>query len=101
MKARVDVLSDPLHGKFQLGEALGEKNKVWRRIKNGLPKRHRLFFRFSSQKKEIIFVWLNDEGTLRKDGDSHDVYTVFRKMVDDGTVPVEYKDLIKRSKIHY
>jgi toxin YhaV len=94
-----DILSDPLHSKFQLGDTLGEKKKVWRRAKSGLQ-RYRLFFRFSSEQKAIVLVWFNDEATLRKKGDSHDVYAAFKKMINDGSIPHTFKELIKRSKCY-
>lgn len=94
-----DVPENILDKKFMLGKTLGKKHTVWRRVKRGLPPRYRLFFRFYSKEKRIIFVWLNDEGSIRKKGDKHDVYTVFKKMLDKGEIPQGYKDLIAESNI--
>lgn len=105
---KTDVPADPLHRKFMLGKTLGSKYTSWRRVKKGLPQRYRMFFRCYSGRgekeetekwKSIIFVWLNDEHTLRKKGGKHDVYTVFRKMLEKGTIPNDYKKLFGESKI--
>jgi len=89
-----DVPANPLDKKFMLGNTLSKKYKEWRRVKHGLPPRYRMFFRFRSQNKNIIFAWLNHEGCLRKSGDRNDVYSVFKKMLDNGEIPRNYKDLI-------
>lgn len=50
--------------------------KKFRRVKkHGLPPRYRLFWVFSSRAKAIIFLYLNDEATLR--GAARDPYAVF------------------------
>ncbi|MCF8078870.1 MAG: type II toxin-antitoxin system YhaV family toxin [Desulfobacterales bacterium] len=94
----IDVPENPLHKKFLLGGSLSDRYKDWRRVKSGLPGRYRMFFRFSSAEKNIIFAWLNDEFTLRKEGDNNDVYAVFEGMLNSGDVPAEYEELRKQSK---
>ena len=43
----------------------------WRRVKGiGLPGRTRLFYKFSARRKVIVYAWLNDAKTLRKQGDA-------------------------------
>lgn len=91
-----DVPSDPQHDKFLLGNTLGRDHKHWKRIKSGLPDRYRLFFQFrSSSPRAIIYVWLNDQRTLRKDGDKKDVYTVFKKMLTREEVPDTWDELLE------
>lgn len=46
--------------------------------------RFRLFFRYSTSAKIIVFAWVNDETTLRIYGSKSDAYAVFRKMLDKG-----------------
>lgn len=47
-----------------------------------------LFFRFSSSLvKVIVYVWFNDENTLREPGSKTDVYAAFKRMLARGTVP--------------
>ena len=73
---------DPDADDFRLGGTLGSDHTSWRRVKrHGLPDRWRLFFRFSSDKRVIVYAWLNDEDTVRKAGAKTDVYTVFRSML--------------------
>ena len=93
-----DVPSDPNHKKFMLGRTLGDEYKEWRRVKEGLPPRYRLFFRFRSAIKVIIYVWLNDEFSLRKEGGKSDVYAVFKKMLQIETIPNDIDELIKSSQ---
>jgi len=65
-----------------------------------MPGRYRLFFRFASRPaKTIIFVWFNDEHTLRKAGSKTDVYEGFRRMLARGEVPDGVDALLEESKI--
>lgn len=90
------VPRDPEHPDFRLGKTLGERYTGWRRVKrHGLPERMRLFFKFSSARKVIVFVWLNDTDTLRKDGASSDPYAVFRRMLEGGNPPDDFAELLQ------
>ncbi len=90
------VPRDPDHSDFRLGKTLGERFTGWRRVKrHGLPDRMRLFFKFSSSHKVIVFVWLNDADTLRKDGAASDPYAVFRRMREGGKPPDDFDALMK------
>ena len=90
------VPRDPEQSDFRLGKTLGDRFTGWRRVKrHGLPDRMRLFFKFSSAHKVIVFVWLNDQHTLRKDGSSSDPYAVFRSMLESGSPPDDFNELLK------
>jgi len=92
------VPANPDHPDFRLGKTLGEAHTHWRRVKKGMPDRYRLFFRFSSQPiKAIVYVWFNDDDTLRKAGSKTDVYAVFRKMLEQGKVPDGIGELLKQA----
>lgn len=95
----VEVPKDPTHRDFLLGNTLGKTHTDWRRVKKGLPQRYRLFFKFSSMKSSIIYVWLNDQNTYRKAGSKTDVYAVFRKMLNAEKVPSDIDELIKQAKL--
>ncbi|MFC1895271.1 type II toxin-antitoxin system YhaV family toxin [Thermodesulfobacteriota bacterium] len=95
---REDVPQDPQDKKFFVGRALGSEYANWRRVKNILPPRFRMFFRFSSSSREIIFVWMNDEHTLRKEGGKSDVYAEFRKLIKSGKIPNDYAALIENAQ---
>ena len=61
------VPANPDAPEFRLGKTLGAAATHWRRIKKGMPESYRLFFRFASSPIQIIiYVWFNDENTLRK-----------------------------------
>lgn len=94
---RIEVPRDPEHRDFWLGGTLGNDYKDWRRIKHRLPPRYRLFFKFSGDQKRIVYAWLNDENTLRKDGAKTDVYEVFKRMLRRGDVPNSFVELLKES----
>lgn len=92
------VPADPDHPDFRLGKTLGPEYTNWRRVKKGMPDRYRLFFRFaSSPVRLIVYVWFNDEDSLRKAGSRTDVYEVFKRMLARGEVPLSMVDLLNAS----
>jgi toxin YhaV len=92
------VPANPDHPDFRLGKTLGIQYSNWRRVKNGMPDRYRLFFRFtSSPVKLIVYAWFNDDDSLRKAGSKTDVYEVFRHMLARGQVPSSIADLLDAS----
>jgi toxin YhaV len=88
------VPSDPTAATYRQGSTLGDNRKHWFRAKFGNG-RFRLFFRYSSASKVIIFAWVNDETTLRTYGAKTDAYKVFKGMLDDGNPPDDWADLYK------
>lgn len=92
------IRDDPTQSIFLLGNTLGKTHRDWRRAKEGLPDRYRLFFKFFSKEKEVYYAWLNDEKTLRKEGAKTDCYRVFQHMLDTGNVPSDQKNLFSQSK---
>ena len=91
------VPADPDAPQFLLGNTLGTQYRGWRRVKgNGLPGRMRLCFKFSASQQVIVYAWLNDAKTLRKQGDATDVYAVFQRMLKSGNPPGSFDDLMKR-----
>ena len=94
----VNVPTNPADPAFRLGHILGKSHGNWRRVKNGLPQRYRLFFMFASNPLAVvIYAWLNDEATLRKEGSRTDVYEVFKSMLERGDVPSSIEELIQGS----
>jgi toxin YhaV len=91
-----DVIpADPNAPAFQQGNTLGPQYRHWRRAK--FSGRFRLFFRFHSATRTIVYAWLNDENTLRKAGAKTDPYTVFRRMLESGSPPSDYERMLKES----
>ena len=84
---------DPSRPEYRQGGTLGDDRKHWFRAKFG-GGRFRLFFRYSSNAKIILFAWVNDETTLRTYGARSDAYAVFRKMLDKGNPPDDWAALL-------
>ena len=91
------IPSDPTRADYRQGGTLGSDRKHWFMAKFGNG-RFRLFFRFDSKAKIIIFAWVNDETTLRTYGSKTDAYAVFRKMLDEGNPPDSWSALLDASK---
>jgi toxin YhaV len=90
------IPKNPSAAEFRQGNALGSDNRHWFGAK--FHERYRLFYRFSSKQKVIIYAWVNDEGTLRKAGSKSDPYHVFRAMLEAGDPPSEMDELLVRAK---
>ena len=75
---------------------MGPEFRHWRRAKIG--RRFRLFFRYDSRSKVIVYAWVNDENTLRSSGSKSDPYAVFLKMLERGNPPDTWDLLLRQSK---
>lgn len=93
------VPSDPTRDEFRQGNTLGPEYRHWRRVKIG--RRFRLFFRFHSRSKTIVFAWVNDQKALRKAGGSNDPYAVFTRMLERGQPPGEWDQLLASCSSHW
>ena len=92
------VPANPDAPDFRLGKTLGSDNTHWRRVKKGKPDRYRLFFRFASNPvKVIVYVWFNDENTLRKAESKTDVYEAFKRMLARAVVPNDIDALVREA----
>jgi toxin YhaV len=80
---------------YRQGNTLGTAHRHWRRAKIG--RRFRMFFRFDSQSRVIVYAWVNDETTLRSSGSRSDPYSVFVKMLGRGHPPTGWSDLVAAS----
>jgi toxin YhaV len=87
---------DPARPEFRQGGTLGPSRKHWFRAKFG-GGRFRLFFRFSSSAKIIVYAWVNDSETLRTYGAKSDAYAVFKGMLDKGNPPEDWTELLTSS----
>ncbi|MGC8702862.1 MAG: type II toxin-antitoxin system YhaV family toxin [Thiomonas sp.] len=90
------VPSDPSRDEFRQGNTLGPAFRHWRRAKIG--RRFRLFFRYDSHGRVIVFAWVNDAQTLRSAGSKSDPYTVFEKMLGRGNPPDDWAALMAESQ---
>jgi toxin YhaV len=91
-----EIPRDPNAAAYQLGNTLGRAYIHWRRAK--FLGRFRLFFRFSTAHKAIVYAWVNDEATLRKAGARIDPYAIFSKRLRDGDPPDDWDDLFGKAK---
>jgi toxin YhaV len=91
-----DIPANPDHPQFRQGKTVGSSHSHWRLAK--FHRRFRLFFRFHSASRTIIFAWLNDENTLRKAGSSTDAYAVFRRLLERGTPRTDWESLVAASR---
>ena len=87
------IPQDPTRPDYRQGGTLGDDRKHWFRATFG-GGRFRLFFRYSTSAKVIIFAWVNDENSLRTYGSKSDAYAVFRKMLDKGNPPDDWTALL-------
>ncbi len=84
---------DPTSSAYVQGKTLGADRRHWFRAKFGSG-RFRLFFRYSSRAKVIIYAWVNDEHSLRTYGSKTDAYAVFRSMLESGNPPDDWQALL-------
>lgn len=87
------IPDDPGKPDYRIGNTMGKEHRHWSRAKFG--QRFRLFFRYDSGARVIVFAWANDETTLRSRGSKSDPYTVFRAMLGRGHPPDSWPDLLK------
>jgi toxin YhaV len=90
------IPKDPSRPEFRQGGTLGAHRKHWFRAKFGNG-RFRLFFRFRTDAKIILYAWVNDEQSLRTYGSRNDAYAVFGRMLDSGEPPDEWETLLRRA----
>ena len=89
----VEIPRDPGSAEYSLGNTRGPEHRHWRRAK--FLGRFRLFFRYSSKDRVIIYAWVNDANTLRKAGGRNDPYTIFNACLRKGRPPDDWDALIK------
>ena len=96
IKALKEIPADPTLPKYRQGNTLGNSYTQWFRAK--FYQQYRLFFRYSLSRKIIIYGWVNDRKTLRAYGSKTDAYAVFKKMLDNGNPPSDWKSLLAESE---
>lgn len=88
-----EIPKNPNAPEYLQGNTLGKTRRHWKRAK--FLSRFRLFFRFSTVHKVIIYVWVNDENTLRKDGARSDPYALFAQCLISGNPPDSWDKLME------
>lgn len=90
------IPKDPEASKYRQGETLGKSNKHWFRAK--FFQQYRLFFRFETRSKIIVYAWVNDEKNKRAYGNKNDAYLVFGKMLEKGRPPDDWRQLLQEAE---
>jgi toxin YhaV len=84
---------DPGNAAYRHGGTLADR-RHWFRGKTG-GGRYRLFYRYDSRARIIIYAWVNDEDSLRTYGSKSDAYAVFANMLDSGNPPDTWEALLE------
>lgn len=90
------IPQNPASSTYLQGSTLGDDYKHWFRAK--FFQQYRLFFRYDTSSKIIIYGWVNDDSSKRAYGSKTDAYAVFRSMLDAGHPPDNWKDLKRESE---
>lgn len=90
------IPQDPGRADFRIGNTMGEAYRHWSRAKFG--QRFRLFFRYDSAARVIVYAWVNDEKSLRARGAKSDPYMVFKAMLARGNPPDGWVALLAAAK---
>jgi toxin YhaV len=91
------IPEDPGAEVFRLGNTLGPSRRHWFRAK--FYQQYRLFYRFDSQARVIIYAWVNDEDTKRAYDSKTDVYGVFARMLNGGNPPDDFDTLLAEAQV--
>ena len=90
------IPQNPSRDEYRQGSALGPRYRHWRRARIG--RRFRLFFRYDTRAKVIVYAWVNDQSTLRSSGSRNDPYTIFARMLAQGNPPDDWASLMTASR---
>jgi toxin YhaV len=94
----LDVIpANPESPEFRQGTTLGEANRHWRRAK--FFQQYRLFFRYDSTARVIVYAWVNDEGTKSAFDSRTDAYRVFARMLASGNPPGDWATLLRAATV--
>jgi toxin YhaV len=90
------IPQDPTRKEYRQGNTLGKEYKHWFRAK--FFQQYRLFFRYHQQQKIIVYVWVNDVESKRAYDSKTDAYRVFKRMLENGKPPDDWKMLLEQAK---
>lgn len=93
---QVTIPNDPASANFHQGKTLGAHYKHWRRAT--FYQQYRLFFRYDSTARVIVYAWVNDADTKRAYDSKSDAYRVFSRMLARGNPPNDWSELRRASR---
>jgi toxin YhaV len=90
------IPQNPGAPEYRLGNTLGANYTHWFRAK--FFQQYRLFFRFDTRTRVIVYAWVNDERTKRAYGSKTDAYYTFKRMLDGSNPPDDFKTLLEAAR---
>jgi toxin YhaV len=90
------IPANPDSPDFRQGTTLGDTHRHWRRAT--FFQQYRLFFRYDSAARVIVYAWVNDESTRRAYDSRTDAYRVFGRMLTSGNPPDDWQALLRAAK---
>ncbi|MFM8342965.1 MAG: type II toxin-antitoxin system YhaV family toxin [Betaproteobacteria bacterium] len=90
------IPQDPTRAEYRQGATLGGGHQHWFRAK--FFQQYRLFFRYHSGARVIVYAWVNDEDSRRAYERSDDAYRVFRRMLASGHPPNDWDQLLDEAR---
>lgn len=90
------IPQDPTRAEYRQGATLGGAHQHWFRAK--FFQQYRLFFRYHSGARVIVYAWVNDEDSRRAYERSDDAYRVFRRMLASGHPPHDWDQLLDEAR---
>jgi toxin YhaV len=91
------IPDDPTRSEYRQGNTLGNNYKHWFRAK--FFQQYRLFFRYHTQHRIILYAWVNDTRSLRAYGAKTDAYRVFQNMLKAGNPPDSWNTLLEQARL--
>jgi toxin YhaV len=91
------IPQDPGGAQYRHGGTIPGGHRQWFRGKTGNG-RYRIFYRYDSRARVIVYAWINDEDSLRTYGSSTDAYAVFGRMLASGNPPNDWDALLAQGK---
>ena len=88
-----EIPQDPGAARYRHGGTIPGGHRAWFRGKTGNG-RYRLFYRYDSTARIIVYAWINDRESLRTYGSKTDAYRVFGDMLEAGNPPSDWDTLL-------
>ena len=92
-----EIPQDPGAARYRHAGTIPGGHREWFRGKTGNG-RYRLFYRYDSAARIIVYAWINDCEPLRTYGSNTDAYRVFGDLLAAGNPPSEWDTLLAAAK---
>lgn len=88
-----EIPQDTGAARYRHGGTIPGGHREWFRGKTGHGC-YRLFYRYDSTARIIVYAWINDRESLRTCGSTSDAYRVFGDMLEAETPPSDWDTLL-------